>query len=140
MCSITVNITNNTGQGPITFNSFSFLNETKGKFSPGGPPFLVPCNIQANGVAVQALYSEGYYYTTGSPYGTPESHKITAAGTAVFNMPNGDTLTIIWDLNPESSSNKVPTFTPSSDAYNYAGISSPVISNGNDYVFNVAIS
>lgn len=140
MCSITVNVTNNTGQGPITFNSFSFLNETKGKFSPNGPPFQVPCNIQADGVTVQALYSEGYIYTKGSPYGTPEYAKIDASGTAVFNMPNGDTLTIIWDLDPKSDDNKTPTFTPGSDVYNYAGISTPIITNGNDYEFNVTIS
>jgi len=134
MCSIIVNITNNTGQGPITFNSFSFLNETGKKFSPDGPPFTVACSIPSNGTPLQALYSEGYIY------GNPSYDGVYADGTAVFNMPNGDTLTIIWDLDPSSNDNKTPTFTPSSNAYNYAGISSPVINNGSDYVFNVAIS
>ncbi len=135
MCSITVNITNNTGQGPMTFNSFTFLNETKGKFNPNSVPFTAACNIQSNGVAVKALYAEGFKYDEGYASGT-----INTSGTGIFNMPNGDTLTVIWDLKADSTDNKTPTFTPSSNAYNYAGISSPVVSNGNDYVFNVAIS
>lgn len=139
MCSITVNITNSTGQGPITFNSFSFLNETKGGFGPGGPPFLVPCNIPSNSIAVQALYAKGYTYGA-EANGIPYTGLVYTSGTGVFNMPNGDTLTVVWDLNPESSNNKTPTFTPSSDAYNYSGITNPVITNGNDYVFNVSIS
>lgn len=135
MCSITVNITNNTEQSPVTFNSFSFLNETKNKFSPNSVPFIVACNIQANGVAVQALYAEGYSTKDYSDVGL-----VVTSGTGLFNMPNGDTLTIIWDLNPQSSKNKPPTCTPSSNAYDYEGISSPVITNGDDYVFNLVIS
>lgn len=130
MCSITVNITNNTEQGPITFNSFSFCNDTGLGFSPDGPPYTVATNIQADGTAVQALYAYGYL----------AGIEVLTSGTAIFNLPNGDLLTIEWELNPESDENKTPTLTPSSNTYNCAGISTPTISNGNDYVFNVAIS
>ena len=139
MCSITVNISNNTQQGPITFNSFAFLDETGGKFSPNGPPFTAVTNIQDDGNQVQALYAYGF---TASEIveGTPLDTYVNTSGTGLFNMPNGDTLTITWDLAPESDSNKTPTFTPSSDNYDYEGISSPTITNGNDYVFNISIS
>lgn len=139
MCSITVNITNNTGQGPVTFNTFSFLGETGGKFSPNAPPFMVPANIPDNNTAVKALYAEGYTYVEYA-MGTPLNYYVNTSGTAIFNMPNGDTLTIIWDLNADSSNNKMPTMTPSSNNYNYSGISNPTITNGNDYMFNVIIS
>lgn len=139
MCSITVNMTNNTQQGPITFSSFAFLGETGGKFSPNGPPFAAATNIQANGTSVQALYANGYV-ASGFVDGVPLDCYVNTSGTGVFNMPNGDTLTVTWDLDAESDDNKMPTFTPSSISYDYSGIESPTITNGNDYVFDIVIS
>jgi hypothetical protein len=137
MCSITVNLTNNTGQGPVTFNTFSFLGETGGKFNPNGPPFMISTNIKADGTTVKALYAEGYMYTE-SVMGTPLDYYVNTSGTAIFNLPNGDTLTIVWDLS-DVGSNSQPTLTPTGNSYIYSNISSPVI-NGNDYEFNVIIS
>jgi hypothetical protein len=140
MCSITVNITNNTGQGPVTFNSFSFFSETKGKFSPGGAPYVVATTIPDSNQQVKALYAEGFVSST-SEGGIPADLYIYTEGTAVFNMPNGDSLTISWKLSPQSGANNhVPTLSPSSTTYNYSGLTSPVSSTNSDYVFNIGIS
>jgi hypothetical protein len=63
----------------------------------------------------------------------------STSGTAVFNLPNGDTLSIIWDLNLKTHSMPQPTILPSSDAYYITGISNPVNNNGT-YEFTLVIS
>jgi hypothetical protein len=139
MCSITVNLTNNTGQSPITFNTFSFLEETGSKFTANAPPFMVSCNIQSDGISAKALYAKGYSYV-GMGFGTTAYYSVVTSGTAIFNMPNGDTLTVIWNLNAMLSENPTPTLTPTGNNYTYSGIASPTITNGDDYVFDVIIS
>jgi len=133
-CSIKVNITNSTGQGPITFNTFSFLETTGGDFNAGGQPFTVVTIIEDSSSESPALYGQGY-----SGYYDGDSTFSATAGTAIFNMPNGDTLTITWDLMP-GATNKVPTLSPSSNTYTYTGLTNPTTSDSANFVFDVTIS
>lgn len=133
-CSIKVNITNSTGQGPITFNTFSFLETTGGDFNADGQPFTIVNVIEDGSSASPALYGQGY-----SGYYDGDSTFSATVGTAIFNMPNGDTLTITWDLMP-GGKNHVPTLSPSSNTYTYIGLTNPTTSDSENFVFNVTIS
>ena len=134
-CSIRVNMTNNTGQGPITFNTFSFLENTGGDFNAGGSqPFTINTIIEDGTTVTPALYGQGY-----SGYYDGDDTFSPTIGTAVFNMPNGDTLTISWNLAPNVTNN-VPTLSPSSNTYTYTGLTNPSTSDHTNFVFDVSVS
>lgn len=123
-CSIQVNITNNTGKGPVTFNTFSFLEGTGNAFNANNSQPFTVTNVIGNGTTAPALYAQGYSAST--------------TGTGIFNMPNGDTLTISWNL--KAGGSNVPTLSPSNNKLVYTGLTNPVVSNTSNYVFNVVVS
>jgi hypothetical protein len=123
-CSIQVNITNNTGKGPITFNTFSFLEGTGNSFNANNAQPFTVSNVIGNGATALALYAQGYSAST--------------AGTGLFNMPNDDVLTINWNL--KAGGSNFPTLSPSSNKLVYTGLTNPVVSNTSNYVFNVVVS
>jgi hypothetical protein len=134
-CSIRVNITNNTGQGPITFNTFTFLENTGGDFNANdSQPFTITNVIEDTTTVPSALYAQGY-----SGYYNGEPTYSATVGTAIFNMPNGDTLTISWSLKPNVTNN-VPTLSPSSNTYVYNGLTDPSTIDSANFVFDVSVS
>lgn len=123
-CSIQVNITNNTNIGSITFNTFSFLEGTGNSFNANNSQPFTVTNVISNGATATALYAQGY--------------SVSTSGTGLFNMPNGDVLTISWNL--KAGNSNVPTLSPSGNSLVYTGLTNPTVSNTSDYVFNVVIT
>jgi hypothetical protein len=127
-CSINVVVTNQTGQGNITFNSLDFLTDHNPLTLP--PVVTNVLSDGASGVNILGAYN---YQQTPGP-GAPSS---TSVGTAVFNLPNGDPLTISWDLSAYSGGD-MPSIVPS-QAYNVTGVTTPV-TDGYNYTFTLVIT
>jgi hypothetical protein len=132
--SITVNIANNTEQGYITFNNLTFLDNSGEDFSPIGVSPYVSYSIKDNNSNTLALYACSEDNLNGTV-------NVYTQGEAVFNLPNGDTLTISWYLQSVNTGyNKVPLLKPSSASYWYKGLTNPSDKEGQQsYTFNVII-
>ncbi len=127
LAQITVNMTNSTGDGPITLQSVTFPDS--GIIIYGNPP-LVTTVILAGATVNNALLATGG--NLGSTY-------YQTKGTCIFNLPNGDTLTITWDIVPFGlSSQSDISITTSSNTYEADGKDSPSV-NGFESVYNLNI-
>jgi hypothetical protein len=132
-CSINVVITNSTGQGSITFNSLDFLSS----HNPSTLPPVVT-NIVADGASAVNILG-AYNYSWPPDPNDPDPPSSCSIGTAIFNLPNGDPLTISWSLNALSpTDNDMPSIIPS-EAYNVTGVTTPV-SDGYNFTFTLVIS
>lgn len=134
-CGITVTATNNTNQGAVTFNSFSFI--SGGGMEPTGFPPVVHTTL-ADGdtqTILQAIFDQQY---EGNQWGVEQPISSACKGTAVFNLPDGSPLTITWDLNSLVAGN-TPQITPSL-GYALSGNTTPVSSDGSNFVFEIVIT
>lgn len=133
---IQVWINNNTQAGCITFQSFSFMAPGYFSYSPGGYPSVIINTIPQgetymalDTACVSNMVPDGHYMVQKAfPYTT---------GSAVFNLPGGETLTITWNLDALSPGN-LPVAQVSGDTFAVTGLS-PVF-NGSIYTFNIEIS
>lgn len=134
--SVTVNISNNTGQGPITFQQCDFLTNTGGSFHPSGNPPIVTNPTILDGQSLQAYYIVGIYDPDAGYTDT------IIKGNVVFNLPNGSTMTISYDLNAiyEAGLNTPPTFATTTDGYTFEGTSPVADSSNFNFTFNLIIS
>lgn len=134
--SVTVNISNNTGQGPITFQQCDFLTNTGGSFHPSGNPPIVTNPTIQDGQSLEAYNIVGIY--------DPDqgSSNTNVKGNVVFNLPNGSTITISYDLNAiyEAGINSPPTFTTTTDSYTIDGTTPVADSSNFNFTFNLVIS
>ena len=134
-CGVTVIATNSTGQGNITFSTFSFLSD--GSFDPVGNPFTITTTLPQGETAtiLTAAYQKEWVDAGGQG---PVPTASTTSGTAIFNFPNGQPLTISWELDAFNGGN-MPTIVPGI-GYMVSGTTSPTQDDGYNYTFNINVS
>lgn len=133
-CGVTVTVTNNTGQGAITFNSMPFL-QNNDYTNIGFPPIV--CTTLDNGtsgILLQATYIQRWTQTN---QGEVPANS-TTCGTATFNLPNGNQLTITWDLDAFNGGDMPQIVT--GPGYSASGATTPTSNDGYNYTFNVTIA
>ena len=133
--SLTVALTNNTAQGAITFGLLSFSES----LNPSSyPPVIINTVVDGDTQTILIAASESIINYSGTPPQPVQGGNPVTEGFAVFNLPNGDTLQITWDLDADDASNSMPSIVPSSDYYSISGLTNPVVKN-NYYTFNIVV-
>lgn len=133
-CGVTVIVTNNTGQGAITFNSLSFL-QNNDYTNIGFPPMV--CTTLDNNTSATILEATYRQQWTSTEQG-PVPATSTTCGTATFNLPNGSQLTITWDLDAFNGGDQPQIVT--GVGYSASGATTPTSDDGYNYTFNVTIA
>lgn len=133
-CGVTVIATNSTQQGNITFSTFSFLQD--GSFDPVGNPFVVATTLPQGDTAtiLVAMYQQEWTDPDGQG---PVPAGSTTSGTAIFNLPNGQPLTITWKLDAFNGGD-MPTIVPGI-GYLVTGTTTPTYDDGYNYTFNINV-
>lgn len=130
--SITVILNNNSG-GTITFNMLGFM---EGNLEPGGyPPIVVPyiTNGEQNTTILQSYCQQLIKLGVNGPL----EENSPCAGIATFNLPNGQPLTINWNLNAYKGG-PMPLISVGPN-YSITGNTNPSV-NGFNYTFNITVS
>lgn len=130
-----INFKNSTGQGYVTLNGWD-----NGDDSPptddGNPPVSNPA--VANGANERIIDVNGGKYWVSTMYGGYYIYVNTKA-TSTWNMPNGTTLEIEWNIDPNDSGNNYCYFKNLNGAYTLSGTENPTESEGT-YTYNVTLT
>lgn len=125
MCQLTVNLTNNSGQGYVTYNS-----ATNGVGSPpvsqGNPPLIG--HSVGSGETKTILNVVGGEYYAAMPGTGAGWQALPSEGNVSFNIPNGTAFTIDWNLSPGSVSSDDVRFENVDPSYKLVGDDNPTIS------------
>lgn len=134
---LSIYVANKTEQGYITPQSLT--NGLTGNPTKSGNPPLQPGNIKPDGLSYIMLNVIGGCYRYDSEYGYEIVNSPTT-GTALFNLPNGSTWTIEWNIDPNDSSKCYVTFTPEDDTYSFQGVNSPSSTMDCHYQYDVVVA